>query len=71
MGAAKAHDTGSWITSALESNVGLNAIAQLTAGIYGDRISVPQGLGTGLLFENNIDRPIEIRKDELWYCPNS
>lgn len=71
VGAAKAHDTGSWITSALESNVGLNAIAQLTAGIYGDKISVPQGLGTGLLFENNIERPIEIRKDELWYCPNS
>lgn len=69
--AARAHDTGSWITSALESNVGLNAIAQLTARVYGDNIRVPQGLGTGLLFEDNIDRPIEIRKEELWYSPNS
>ena len=57
---------GSWITSALESNVGLNAVAQLTADIYGRNISMPQGLGTGQLFTDNIPMPIEIRKDMLW-----
>ena len=61
---------GSWITSALESNVGLNAIAHLTADIYGSHITNTQGLGTGMLFTDNIPMPIEIRKDKLWYCPN-
>ncbi len=50
----------SWITSALESNVGLNAIAQLTANIYGDNITMPQGLGTGMLFTDNVDLPYEL-----------
>ena len=58
---------GSWITSALESNVGLNAVAQFTAKMYGDRIMMPQGLGTGMLFSNNIPMPLEIRNDSLWY----
>lgn len=62
---------GSWITSALESNVGLNAIAHLTADIYGSHITNTQGLGTGMLFTDNIPMPIEIRKDKLWFCPNS
>ena len=57
---------GNWITSALESNVGLNAIAHLTAHIYGSGITRPQGLGTGALFTDNIDMPLEIRGDELW-----
>jgi len=57
---------GSWITSALESNVGLNAVAQLCADIYGDQISMPQGLGTGQLFTDNIPMPLEIRGDKLW-----
>ena len=61
---------GSWITSALESNVGLNAIAHLTADIYGSNITNTQGLGTGMLFTDNIDMPIEIRKDKLWFSPN-
>lgn len=59
--------TGSWITSALESNVGLNAIAHFTAKTYGSGISIPQGLGTGLLFTDNIEMPLEIRGDKLWY----
>lgn len=59
--------TGSWITSALESNVGLNAIAQFTAHTYGDGITVPQGLGTGMLFTDNIPMPLEIRGDRLWF----
>ena len=59
---------GSWITSALESNVGLNAIAQFAASIYGDHITLPQGLGTGQLFTDNIPMPLEIRNDQLWLC---
>ena len=59
---------GSWITSALESNIGLNAIAQFAASIYGDHITLPQGLGTGQLFTDNIPMPLEIRNDQLWLC---
>jgi len=61
---------GSWITSALESNIGLNAIAQLTADIYGSDIRMPQGLGTGQLFTDNIPMPLEIRGDRLWRIEN-
>ena len=57
---------GSWITSALESNIGLNAIAQLCSDIYSDAIKMPQGLGTGQLFTDNIPMPLEIRGDQLW-----
>ena len=64
---ARQHDVGSWITSALESNIGLNAIAQFCSSVYGDSITMPQGLGTGLLFTDNIPMPIEIRGDRL-YC---
>jgi o-succinylbenzoate synthase len=62
---------GSWITSALESNVGLNAVAQLAADIYGPGIRMPQGLGTGQLFTDNIPMPLEIRGDQLWISANS
>ncbi len=57
---------GSWITSALESNIGLNAIAQFAADVYGDHITMPQGLGTGQLFTDNNPMPLEIRGDKLW-----
>ena len=57
---------GFWITSALESNVGLNAIAQLCSSVYGNPITMPQGLGTGQLFTDNIDMPLVIRGDQLW-----
>lgn len=56
---------GWWITSALESNIGLNAIAQWCATY---RNPLPQGLGTGMLFTDNVDMPLEIRKDCIWYC---
>jgi len=59
---------GSWITSALESNIGLNAIAQFASFVYGDHITMPQGLGTGQLFTDNIPMPLEIRNDQLWLC---
>ncbi len=51
---ARERKIGSWLTSALESNVGLNAIANLAADIYGPNITFPQGLGTGKLFVENI-----------------
>lgn len=54
---ARNRGIGSWITSALESNIGLNAIAQLTADIYGPDIDTAQGLGTGQLFTDNISLP--------------
>ena len=62
---------GSWITSALESNVGLNAIAQFCSSVYGDAITFPQGLGTGQLFTDNIPLPLEIRDARLWIYSNS
>ena len=57
---------GSWITSALESNIGLNAIAQFASSVYGDDIRIPQGLGTGQLFTDNIPMGLEIRGERLW-----
>lgn len=61
---AKKRHIGWWITSALESNIGLNAIAQFCATL---NPKIPQGLGTGMLFSDNVDYPLEIRKDCLWY----
>ncbi|MBQ9223453.1 MAG: o-succinylbenzoate synthase [Prevotella sp.] len=66
-----------WITSALESNIGLNAIAQYTVRMYelfgylslADGSMRPQGLGTGQLFTDNIPVPLEIRGDQLWFNP--
>lgn len=56
----------SWITSALESNIGLNAIAHYAAKVYGSNVKMPQGLGTGQLFTDNIPMPLEIRGDKLF-----
>ncbi|WP_207430056.1 o-succinylbenzoate synthase [Sabulibacter ruber] len=53
-----------WLTSALESNIGLNAIAQFAADLGS---TLPQGLGTGQLYHNNFSSPLEIRGEELWY----
>ncbi|MEM7371112.1 MAG: o-succinylbenzoate synthase [Bacteroidota bacterium] len=53
-----------WATSALESNIGLNAIAQWT---YTLNNPLPQGLGTGQLFSNNIPSPLEVRHGKLYY----
>lgn len=57
-------DTGWWITSALESNVGLNAIAQYT---YLKQSNIPQGLGTGGLFTNNFQSPLIVKNGTLHY----
>lgn len=61
---AEKRNIGWWMTSALESNIGLNAIAQFTA--Y-HQATLPQGLGTGQLYHNNIPSPIEIRDGYLHY----
>ncbi len=53
-----------WITSALESNIGLNAIAQWT---FLKENKMPQGLGTGALFTNNFDCQLEVSKGQLWF----
>lgn len=66
---AQERGIASWITSALESNVGLNAIAHFAATVYGPDITMPQGLGTGQLYTDNIAMPLTIRGDQLWYVP--
>ena len=62
----KTHGIGWWITSALESNIGLNAIAQYT---YTLNNPMPQGLGTGGLFTNNINSPLFVKGGALGYYP--
>ncbi|GAA4301818.1 o-succinylbenzoate synthase [Aestuariibaculum suncheonense] len=61
---AENQNIGWWITSALESNIGLNAIAQYT---YQKQSPLPQGLGTGGLFTNNFDSPLEVTNGALRY----
>ena len=61
---AESHNIGWWITSALESNIGLNAICQFT---YGLKVTREQGLGTGQLFSNNIESPLEVNQGEIRY----
>lgn len=61
---AEKYNIGWWITSALESNIGLNAIAQWT---FLQNSKMPQGLGTGALYTNNFDCPLEVSKGQLWY----
>lgn len=56
--------TGWWVTSALESNIGLNAIAQWTATLGNP---LPQGLGTGSLYTNNIPSPLLATEGWLWH----
>jgi len=63
---AKELGIGWWITSALESNIGLNAIAQWT---YSLNSPVTQGLGTGGLFTNNFDSPLTVNEGQLHYQP--
>ena len=64
---AEKRGIGWWITSALESNVGLNAIAQYTASV---NVQGPQGLGTGNLFTNNFSVPLNLERDQLHYLPS-
>lgn len=64
---ANKYQIGWWITSALESNIGLNAIAQWT---FLQQNSMPQGLGTGGLYTNNFDCPLEVTNGQLCYNKN-
>lgn len=64
IGLAEKYSAGWWITSALESNVGLNAISQYT---FVKNSKLPQGLGTGSLFTNNIESPLTVEKGALTY----
>lgn len=63
---AQDRSIGSWMTSALESNVGLRNVALLAARTYGANNSFAQGLGTGLLFTDNLEMDIELRGNKLW-----
>lgn len=65
---AEKHNAGWWITSALESNVGLNAISQYT---FTKNSKLPQGLGTGSLYTNNIDSPLKVSNGALHYNTNA
>lgn len=61
---AEKHHISWWITSALESNIGLNAIAQFT---FLKQNLMPQGLGTGGLYTNNFESPLYIENGNLWH----
>ena len=62
--AAKENDIKYWVTSALEANIGLNAISQWTSSLNNP---LPQGLGTGGLYSNNIDSPLTVKNGEIYY----
>lgn len=63
---AKERNIGWWATSALESNVGLEALGIWTAS---NQPTMPQGLGTGNLYTNNTPSPLQMRGEKLWYNP--
>jgi L-alanine-DL-glutamate epimerase-like enolase superfamily enzyme len=65
---AEERGIGWWITSALESNVALNAIAQYTSQF---NPTFPQGLGTGQVFANNFTSPLYVHKDHLFHDPSN
>ncbi len=60
---AKSLRIGWWITSALESNIGLNAICQFTANYA---VEIPQGLGTGAIYQNNFDSPLRVENGTIF-----
>jgi o-succinylbenzoate synthase len=60
---AEERGIGWWITSALESNIGLNAICQFTANYD---INLPQGLGTGSIYTENFSSPLTVEKGQIF-----
>ncbi len=64
IGLAEKQEIEWWITSALESNIGLNAIAQWTYTLHSP---MPQGLGTGSLYTNNFESPLKVESGQLFY----
>lgn len=65
---ARKRGIDSWMTSALESNIGLRNVALLAACVYGPDNRFPQGLGTGLLYTDNIEMDMELRHSNMWRC---
>lgn len=65
---AERNNIGWWATSALESNIGLNAIARWAAA---HKVKMPQGLGTGQLYTNNVDSPLTLNGEYLTSLPNN
>ena len=61
---AESQNIGWWITSALESSIGLNAICQFTAQY---NVQIPQGLGTGEIYDDNFDSPLIVRDGRIFY----
>lgn len=68
IGHAKKNNVDWWITSALEGNIGLNAISQWT---YTLNNKMPQGLGTGQVYTNNVQSPLYLQGDALFYKPEA
>lgn len=64
---ARERGIGWWVTSSLESNIGLNALAQWVATLHTE---IPQGLGTGGVFSNNFVSPLYLEGDRLKYNPD-
>jgi L-alanine-DL-glutamate epimerase-like enolase superfamily enzyme len=64
---ASSLNIGWWITSALESSIGLNAICQFAANYD---LHIPQGLGTGTIYENNIPSPLALKGGTIFYDPS-
>ena len=64
---AMVNSVGYWVTSALESNIGLNAIAQWA---YDIDVASPHGLGTGQLYSNNFEGPLHIKNGSLHFNPD-
>ena len=65
---AESLQIGWWITSALESSIGLNAICQFAADY---NLRIPQGLGTGTIYENNISSPLTLKDGTIFYNQHS
>lgn len=65
---ANERNIGWWVTSALESNIGLNALSQWVGSL---NVSMPQGLGTGQLFTNNFPSPLRLVADRLEFDPSA
>lgn len=65
---AESLQIGWWITSALESSIGLNAICQFAADY---NLRIPQGLGTGTIYKNNISSPLTLKNGTIFYDQNS
>jgi len=64
---AEEMNIGWWATSALESNIGLNAISQW---VFTKNLDLPQGLGIGMLYSNNVDSPLTLVGEKLFYFAN-